>query len=1123
MEMDRTSRSAQAKGPADPLCPDPEILAAWVDQGLEAADRARIDTHLAGCDDCRLLVARVIEFQHAAAEDTAAEPAVDAAPAEPAREPQRAAVLPFTRRVTRWHMAAFATAAAALLLAVQVAPVWGPGGRSGADSRLADLADAVGQVRTVEARLTGGFRYGPLRAPLRSGGSAAPMDNWTLYAAAGKIREEAQKEPTADNLHGLGLAHLVVGNYDDAVQALEDAVAEAPQVSRYQSDLAAAYLARGKELDRPDDAPRALAAAERAIAADDTLEARYNRALALQTLFLEDQARQAWDDYLKRDSTSEWAEEARRYLAALQRSANDRNDLARNNSPPPITDRTVEPALDWIVRTGLPAWADAVLAGDSAAAARQHTILQEHAQQVAARSGDPFARALTALPPADSASAPPTAALARAIARALAAIDEDDLAAAERTLREACTDVTALLAPFCDLELGPFDVLQRKDAAARERIARIEQRAAGGLLYLQTRAARLAGYRALFIGDYAASLRENGRAYELAQRGKYLVQGGVMAVQLASLYDVIGQPLDAWRWRRIALQATRLPGSAIVRSLVAVATANTLSREANFEAARAFLTPPSGADSRPRLQQVPPLLSQTRAALAAGDLQAASEALDAGTRIVSTVPDVRAALMKSEVLALQASLAWARRDLSGAEQAMDAALAAMGPERSARRAAALLERARIRADAGADIAAAQRDLDEASTLLQSRGLDGAQPLPADDTRLAFGAIAALVEARADLQGPAGLALNENFRLLLTGVLPGEPSVTARTLEDAAARLDPGIVGVVFLFGSKGLMAWTLSGGGIHFRQLPIARDEVDRLVAALAVQLARSPLREDTWKALLAELYAELLAGMPGIDSAAQIVIVPDGPLRRVPFGSLVEHRSGAFLFDRASVRIVPSLMFGLRPGPPRPAQASLLAIGEPDVVGGAAAGFSRLPNARAEATDIARLYKRSTTLIGAAATKQALLAELPQTDVLHFAGHALGGTSGAPPRLLLAGTLNDPAATLSLADLTNRLRGARVVLAACETAAAARTDRSVGAADLAGGFLRAGAASVVATLWKIDDVGGQAFFTSVHRGLAQGQTPAAAVAAAQRHCRSDERCRSHPVTWIGTTVYGVD
>ncbi len=143
-------------------------------------------------------------------------------------------------------------------------------------------------------------------------------------------------------------------------------------------------------------------------------------------------------------------------------------------------------------------------------------------------------------------------------------------------------------------------------------------------------------------------------------------------------------------------------------------------------------------------------------------------------RILAASTDFRAARLKSEVLALKASLAWSGRDLAGAERAMEEALAGMGPERSARRAAALLERARIRADAGADLEAAQRDLDEATVLLRSRGLEGAQPLPSEETRAAFDAAATLVSARSDLQGPRGLAISENLRLLLTGVMPGAP-------------------------------------------------------------------------------------------------------------------------------------------------------------------------------------------------------------------------------------------------------------------------------------------------------------------------------------------------------------
>ena len=80
---------------------------------------------------------------------------------------------------------------------------------------------------------------------------------------------------------------------------------------------------------------------------------------------------------------------------------------------------------------------------------------------------------------------------------------------------------------------------------------------------------------------------------------------------------------------------------------------------------------------------------------------------------------------------------------------------------------------------------------------------------------------------------------------LTGVLPGAKTVTPEHLEQAAAALEPGTVAVVFLFGNQSLLSWTLSGGRVHFRQLPIERAEIERRVAALSVQLARTPLREE--------------------------------------------------------------------------------------------------------------------------------------------------------------------------------------------------------------------------------------------------------------------------------------
>jgi hypothetical protein len=70
-------------------------------------------------------------------------------------------------------------------------------------------------------------------------------------------------------------------------------------------------------------------------------------AVDCQKFLLEEQARQAWEDYLSRDSASGWASEARIRLQKLQQS--QPGDLARNHSPPAIDDAAVEAALDWLI------------------------------------------------------------------------------------------------------------------------------------------------------------------------------------------------------------------------------------------------------------------------------------------------------------------------------------------------------------------------------------------------------------------------------------------------------------------------------------------------------------------------------------------------------------------------------------------------------------------------------------------------------------------------------------------------------------------------------------------------------------------------------------------------------
>ena len=114
-------------------CPDAEQLAAYIDGGLTAAERTVVETHLAGCDECRDIVA----------EATLASPV---APAPRSAAPRRG-----------WIAGSgLLAAAAALILVLQLQqsdPYYIP--------EMGALVRAVGSTRPVESRLTGGFGSGP--------------------------------------------------------------------------------------------------------------------------------------------------------------------------------------------------------------------------------------------------------------------------------------------------------------------------------------------------------------------------------------------------------------------------------------------------------------------------------------------------------------------------------------------------------------------------------------------------------------------------------------------------------------------------------------------------------------------------------------------------------------------------------------------------------------------------------------------------------------------------------------------------------------------------------------------------------------------------------------------------
>ncbi|HEV2801847.1 MAG TPA: CHAT domain-containing protein, partial [Pyrinomonadaceae bacterium] len=160
------------------------------------------------------------------------------------------------------------------------------------------------------------------------------------------------------------------------------------------------------------------------------------------------------------------------------------------------------------------------------------------------------------------------------------------------------------------------------------------------------------------------------------------------------------------------------------------------------------------------------------------------------------------------------------------------------------------------------------------------------------------------------------------------------------------------------------------------------------------------------------------------------------------------------------------------------------------------------------------------------AATRENLLkADLSQYSILHFATHGFLDPKRPENSGLLLSTVTPEGKKLNgfvgLQDIYElRAPVDLVVLSACQTSLG-KNVRGEGLIGLTRGFMYAGAFSVVASLWKVDDEATAELMKEFYTNMLQkGLPPAAALRAAQNSIRLRPQWRS-PYYWAAFTLQG--
>jgi CHAT domain-containing protein len=278
---------------------------------------------------------------------------------------------------------------------------------------------------------------------------------------------------------------------------------------------------------------------------------------------------------------------------------------------------------------------------------------------------------------------------------------------------------------------------------------------------------------------------------------------------------------------------------------------------------------------------------------------------------------------------------------------------------------------------------------------------------------------------------------------------------------------------------------------------------------------------------LLKELYNVLIkpiANQLPKDPNERVIFIPQGELFLVPFAALQDPQ-GKYLIENHTISTAPSIQslsftrslarryhIGYQHRP-RPA----LVVGNPTMPIVDNHQLSPLPGAEQEAIDVAKLLN-TTPLIGAQATKSAILEQMPKARIIHFATHGLLDTidQEIPGAIALAPEGKDTgiltAAELLKLEITPEL----VVLSACDTGRGTITGDGV--LGLSRSLIASGVPSVIASLWAVSDNSTSVLMTHFYRNFKNNPNKAQALRQAMLSTMKEY---PNPCYWAAFTLIG--
>jgi CHAT domain-containing protein/Tfp pilus assembly protein PilF len=408
------------------------------------------------------------------------------------------------------------------------------------------------------------------------------------------------------------------------------------------------------------------------------------------------------------------------------------------------------------------------------------------------------------------------------------------------------------------------------------------------------------------------------------------------------------------------------------------------------------------------------------------------------------------------------------------------------------------------------------------------------------------------------------------------------------LEDLGTEVEEGTLELVYVAGYRGINVFVLKKGEeLRVIRIPVSVEQVRgwlrRLRSLLpeAVGVVGDRLgRTQRLRSLLAEIYKKLLAPSLLSTEPSRLLIIPDGPLHYLPWGALIrdfgekgmtkqqylaewkpfsispsetlfaelKKKRRPIVFDKVDAKDptqVPEFIgFGA------PTYPSGLDNVKPEAISDARAravmqrgmlSLEPLPWSQREVEDIANLFPpgHAQVFVGGESTEEEVKKVAQGVRILHFATHArldnlfplnsalvLTMPEGLPP--------DRDNGLLQVWEIFEKMRldADLVVLSACDSALG-EEEGGEGLVGLTRAFQYAGARSVMASLWSVQDQATSELMIRFYKHLRAGLTKDEALRQAQIELirtpievvnEKGEKSlfdASAPYFWAGFQVYG--